>query len=134
MVGFAGDEESPRISAPAFNRDESGPILSVAISPVVMRASRDGRLKTKVMGVLPCHYDVLVVVTVVLRLFYYAPKGLEVVRVREMAFNRRGGKVCPESGVYILKQPRRYFLNSSEVFSEMFRSMGHLDPLFAVYT
>jgi hypothetical protein len=99
-----------------------------------MRAFSDTRLKTKVMGVLACNYDVLVVVTVVLRLFYYGPKGLEVVRVREMAFNRCGDKVCPQFGVYILKQPRRCFLNASEVFSELFRSVGHLDPRFAIDT
>src|SRR5688572_21363384 len=109
VMALARDEERPGFSASSLNADESSAVLTVAVTPVVVGAHGNGGLEAQIVCVLPCDYDVFVVMRVVFRLFNHAPQRGEVVRVPIMALNRRRYEVCPKSPIYIFKQIRRYF-------------------------
>jgi hypothetical protein len=86
------------------------------------------------MGMLPCNYDMLVVMWIVFRLFYHTPQGIEVICVLVMALNCRWGEICSKSPIYILKKPGCYVMHLSKVLCELLRIVRYFDLAFAVNT
>src|ERR1044072_972169 len=114
VMAFAREKERPGICAPPLNADKSSPVLTVAISPVVMRATEDGRFEAEIVCMLACDYDVFVVMGMVFRLFNHAPKRVEVIHVPIMTLNGCGREVCTKPSIYVFKQICRYFVHLSE--------------------
>jgi hypothetical protein len=90
---LAINEEGAWVSTPSLDRDGNGTALSVAVFPLMMRAARNGRLKSKVMSMLSGDYDVFVVVGMGFKLFGDSAQRLKVADARVVAFDGRSGEV-----------------------------------------